>query len=58
MVRVDVSPKVGNISLCQFIPGKSLGILPNKAATQYKDEEDWEVMDNSVTFKFSLHQMT
>ena len=50
------SLKVENISLCQFMPGKSLReFYLIKAATQYKDEEDWEVMDNSATFKFSLH---
>ena len=56
MVRVDVFTKGGKYFLVPIYTWQvAKGILPNKAATQYKDEEDWEVMDNSATFKFSLH---
>ena len=56
MVRVDVFTKNGKYFLVPIYTWQvAKGILPNKAATQYKDEEDWEVMDNSATFKFSLH---
>lgn len=57
MVRVDVFTKDGKYFLVPIYTWQvAKGILPNKAVIQGKDEEDWENMDDNVTFQFSLHQ--
>lgn len=57
MVRVDVFTKGGKYFLVPIYTWQvAKGILPNKAATQYKDEDDWEVMDETAVFQFSLYQ--
>ncbi|WGE63689.1 type II CRISPR RNA-guided endonuclease Cas9 [Actinobacillus equuli subsp. haemolyticus] len=56
MVRVDVFTKDGKYFLVPIYTWQvAKGILPNKAATQYKDEEEWEIMDETAIFQFSMY---
>ncbi|TGZ98334.1 type II CRISPR RNA-guided endonuclease Cas9 [Rodentibacter pneumotropicus] len=57
MVRVDVFTKGGKYFLVPIYTWQvAKGILPNRAATQGKDENDWDIMDEMATFQFSLCQ--
>ncbi len=56
MIRVDVFSKKGKNYLVPIYAWQvERGILPNKAIVAYTDEVDWEVMDESFNFKFSLY---
>ena len=55
MVRVDVFTKGGKYFLVPIYTWQvAKGILPNKAVIQGKDEEEWEIMDETTQFQFSL----
>ena len=56
MVRVDVFEKGGKYYLVPIYSWQvAKGILPDKAIIAFKDEEDWQLIDDSFNFKFSLH---
>ena len=56
MVRVDVFEKGGKYYLVPIYSWQvAKGILPDRAIVQRKDEEDWQLIDDSFNFKFSLH---
>ena len=56
MVRVDVFGKNGKNYLVPIYAWQvEKGELPNRAVVAYADEEDWDVMDDSFEFKFSLY---
>lgn len=56
MVRVDVFIKQGKYFLVPIYTWQvAKGILPNKAVVAYKDEEEWEEMDENSQFQFSLY---
>lgn len=56
MVRVDVFGKDGKNYLVPFYAWQvAKGVLPNKAVVQGKDESDWDEIDESYAFKFSLY---
>ena len=56
MVRVDVFEKGGKYYLVPIYSWQvAKGILPDRAVVQGKDEEDWQLIDDSFNFKFSLH---
>ncbi|WP_274585164.1 type II CRISPR RNA-guided endonuclease Cas9 [Neisseria leonii] len=56
MVRVDVFGKGGKNYLVPVYTWQiAKGILPNRAAVANKEEADWEKMDHSFEFKFSLY---
>ncbi|MGF6147647.1 Uncharacterized protein conserved in bacteria [Kingella potus] len=55
MVRVDVYGKGGKNYLVPVYAWQvAEGILPNRAVASGKDESDWDVMDASYEFRFSL----
>ena len=57
MVRIDVFAKGGKYYCVPvYIADVYAGILPNRAATANKGYKDWDVMDNSYEFLFSLYQ--
>lgn len=57
MVRVDVFIKGGKYFLVPIYTWQvAKGILPNRAATQGKEEEYWDIMDETAIFQFSLYQ--
>ncbi|ULJ64452.1 type II CRISPR RNA-guided endonuclease Cas9 [Wielerella bovis] len=57
MVRVDVFAKAGKFYLVPIYAWQvAKGILPNKAAVQKKDEQDWDEMDETFIFQFSLYK--
>ena len=56
MVRVDVFEKGGKYYLVPIYSWQvAKGILPDRAIVQRKDEEDWQLIDDSFNFKFPLH---
>ena len=56
MVRVDVFEKGGKYHLVPIYSWQvAKGILPDRAVIAFKDEEDWQLIDDSFNFKFSLH---
>ncbi len=56
MVRVDVFEKGDKYYLVPIYSWQvAKGILPDRAVVQGKDEEDWQLIDDSFNFKFSLH---
>ncbi|KLT72224.1 CRISPR-associated protein Csn1 [Neisseria arctica] len=56
MVRVDVFEKSGKYYLVPIYSWQvAQGILPNKAVIQGKDEKNWDEMDETYTFKFSMY---
>ena len=56
MVRVDVFEKDGKYHLVPIYSWQvAKGILPDRAVIAFKDEEDWQLIDDSFNFKFSLH---
>ncbi|MCQ9327502.1 type II CRISPR RNA-guided endonuclease Cas9 [Neisseria dentiae] len=56
MVRVDVFGKGGKNYLVPVYAWQvAKGILPNRAVVAYADESDWDEMDESYAFKFSLY---
>nr|WP_314592928.1 type II CRISPR RNA-guided endonuclease Cas9 [uncultured Neisseria sp.] len=56
MVRVDVFEKGGKYYLVPIYSWQvAKGILPDRAVVQGKDEEDWQLIDDSFNFKFPLH---
>ena len=56
MVRVDVFEKGGKYYLVPIYSWQvAKGILPDRAIIAFKDEEDWQLIDDSFNFKFSLH---
>lgn len=56
MVRVDVFEKGGKYYLVPIYSWQvAKGILPDRAIIAFKDEEDWQLVDDSFNFKFSLH---
>lgn len=55
MVRVDVFIKGGKYFLVPIYTWQvAKGILPNKAVVATKDEDEWEEMDETAQFQFSL----
>lgn len=55
MVRVDVFEKLGKFYLVPIYAWQvAKGILPNKAVVANKDESEWDEMDDSFIFQFSL----
>ena len=55
MVRVDVYTKAGkNYLVPVYVWQVAQGILPNRAVTSGKSEADWDLIDESFEFKFSL----
>lgn len=55
MVRTDVFQKGGKFFLVPIYTWQvAKGILPNKAVVANKDEREWEEMDETACFKFSL----
>lgn len=57
MVRVDVFAKAGKFYLVPIYAWQvAKGILPNKAATAQKSEQDWEEMNATFVFQFSLYK--
>ncbi|QGM81411.1 type II CRISPR RNA-guided endonuclease Cas9 [Otariodibacter oris] len=55
MVRVDVFKKKGKYFLVPIYTWQvAKGILPNKAVIQRKSEDEWEEMDETAEFQFSL----
>lgn len=56
MVRVDVFIKGGKYFLVPIYTWQvAKGILPNRAVIKGKDEDRWELMDESASFQFSLY---
>lgn len=56
MVRVDVFDKNGKNYLVPIYAWQvAKGILPDRAIVAFKDEVNWDEMNESYTFKFSLH---
>ena len=56
MVRVDVFEKAGKYYLVPIYSWQvAEGILPNKAVIAYADEENWEEMNETFTFKFTVY---
>ena len=56
MVRVDVFEKAGKYYLVPIYSWQvAKGILPDKAIIAFKDEEEWQLIDDSFNFKFPLH---
>mgnify|MGYP000847140193 CR=1 FL=1 len=56
MVCVDVFEKGGKYYLVPIYSWQvAKGILPDRAIIAFKDEEDWQLIDDSFNFKFSLH---
>ena len=57
MVRVDVFTKGGKYFLVPIYTWQvAKGILPDRAVIAFKNEEEWELMDENATFQFSLYQ--
>jgi CRISPR-associated endonuclease Csn1 len=59
MARVDVFSKTENgrkkfYLVPIYLKDFASGVLPNKAATAMKGEEDWRVIDDGYTFEFTL----
>lgn len=56
MVRVDVFTKGGKNYLVPIYAWQvAKGILPNRAVVAHANESDWDEMDESFEFKFSLY---
>lgn len=56
MVRTDIFSKDGQYFPVPIYASDAVkSELPNRAATRGKPEEQWDVMDDSYTFLFSLH---
>lgn len=56
MVRVDVFTKSGKYFLVPIYTWQvAKGILPNKAIVAHKDESQWDEIDDSFKFKFSIY---
>ena len=56
MVRVDVFEKGGKYYLVPIYSWQvAKGILPDRAIIAFKDEEEWQLIDDSFNFKFPLH---
>lgn len=56
MVRVDVFTKGGKNYLVPIYAWQvAKGILPNRAVVAYANESDWDEMDESFEFKFSIY---
>ena len=56
MVRVDVFEKGGKYYLVPIYSWQvAKEILPDKAIIAFKDEEEWQLIDDSFNFKFPLH---
>ena len=57
LVRVDVFTKGGKYFLVPIYTWQvAKGILPDRAVIAFKNEEEWELMDENATFQFSLYQ--
>lgn len=57
MVRVDIFEKNGKYyGIPIYVADTVKSELPNKAATAGKEEKDWDVMDDTFNFKFSLYK--
>lgn len=55
MVRMDIYEKEGKYFVVPVYRYQLLnGIVPNRAATAAKREEEWTVIDDSFTFKYSV----
>jgi len=56
MVRVDVFEKGGKYYLVPIYSWQvAKEILPDRAIIAFKDEEEWQLIDDSFNFKFPLH---
>lgn len=56
MVRVDVFEKGGKYYLVPIYSWQAAqGILPNKAIIAFKDEAEWQIIDDSYQFKFTAY---
>lgn len=55
MVRVDVFEREGRYYVVPiYVADTVKPELPNRAAKAHKDEKDWDLIDDSYSFKFSL----
>ena len=55
MLRVDVFTKAGKFHLVPVYVHHRVTGLPDRAIVAHKDEDDWNVIDDSYDFCFSLH---
>lgn len=55
MLRVDVFTKAGKFHLVPVYVHHRVTGLPNRAIVAHKDEGDWNVIDDSYDFCFSMH---
>ncbi|XXQ68186.1 type II CRISPR RNA-guided endonuclease Cas9 [Neisseriaceae bacterium B1] len=57
MVRVDVFAKNGKFYLVPIYAWQvAEGILPNRAVVAFKNESEWDEMNDTFAFQFSLHK--
>ena len=55
MLRVDVFTKAGKFYLVPVYVHHRVTGLPNRAITRGKDEEEWNIVDSTFTWCFSLY---
>jgi CRISPR-associated endonuclease Csn1 len=55
MLRVDVFSKSGRFYLVPVYVHHKVAGLPNRAIAAYKDEDEWDLMDESFVWCFSLY---
>ena len=57
MVRIDIYEKEGKYFVVPVYRYQLLnGIVPNRAATAAKKEEEWTIVDESFNFKYSVYK--
>lgn len=55
MIRVDVFTKAGKFHLVPVYVHHRVKGLPDRAVVAFKDEDEWTLIDDSFTWRFSLH---
>lgn len=55
MLRVDVFTKAGKFHLVPVYVHHRVTGLPNRAIVAFKDENEWTLIDESFTFRFSVY---
>ena len=55
MLRVDVFTKAGKFHLVPVYVHHRVTGLPNRAVVAHKEEDEWNIVDNSFDFCFSLY---
>lgn len=55
MLRVDVFTKTGKFHLVPVYVHHRVTGLPNRAVVAHKEEDEWNIVDNSYDFCFSLY---